>query len=316
MIRLGLCCIFREQPITFKQVTAKSLKTMDRAAQLNKLGAVVLHNLQSVLKALHWLNGHGIKAFRILSPLFPRYTHPEVAYGLEELPCSEDIFRVIGSIHAYAQRHHFRLSLHPDQFNVLSSPSERVVANTIRELEYQGLLAELLGAEVINIHGGGAYGDKTSALHRFSSNFKKLSPRVQTRLTIENDDVTYSPEDLLPLCRKIGRPLVYDVHHHRCLADNLSVVEATEASIELWNKQEQETYFHVSSPRDGWDAKDLRPHADYVSFSDIPDNWLDLDVTVDVEAKAKELAVLKLQTALVNHSKAIDRPQSHSWQKG
>jgi len=312
MIRLGLCCIFKEQPITFKQTTAKSLKTMDRAAQLNKLGALILHNLQGVQQALHWLNRHYIKAFRIMSPLFPRYTHPEVAYNLEELPCSEDIFREIDSIHTYGKKHHFRLSLHPDQFNVLSSPSERVVENTVRELEYQGLLAELLGAEVINIHGGGAYGDKSSALNRFSSNFKILSDRVKTRLTIENDDVTYTPEDLLPLCRKIGRPLVYDVHHHRCHRDNLSIVEATEASNELWRELDQEPYFHISSPREGWEAKDLRPHADYINFFDIPDNWLDLDATVDVEAKAKELAVLELQSKLVSHCRPVDRPQPPS----
>lgn len=309
MIRLGLCCIFREQEIIFRQTTAKSLMKMDRAAQLNKLGNIILHNLDSVLRALHWLKNHDIKAFRILSPLFPRYTHPEVAYNLDELPCSEDIANQVSSIHTFGKKHHFRLSLHPDQFNVLSSPSERVVENTIRELEYQGLLAELLGAEVINIHGGGAYGQKSSALERFSANFKRLSDRVQTRLTIENDDVTYTPEDLLPLCRTIERPLVYDVHHHRCLKDNLSVAEATEACIESWKVVDQEPYFHISSPREGWDSKEPRPHADYITFSDIPEIWLDLDVTVDVEAKAKELAVLKLQSDLSNHFKSTDSGQ-------
>ena len=66
-----------------------------------------------------------------------------------------------------------RLSFHPDQFVVLSSPHPEVVANSIRELEYQARLAEAVGADVINIHAGGVYGDKPSALQRFSRCFPR-----------------------------------------------------------------------------------------------------------------------------------------------
>lgn len=99
------------------------------------------------------------------------------------------------------QEHDIRLSLHPDQFNVLSSPHSEVVKNTLAELEYQGLLAELIGADVINIHGGGVYGDKVLALKRLKDNFALLCIRVQSRITLENDDCSYSPADLTPFVR-------------------------------------------------------------------------------------------------------------------
>lgn len=294
MLRLGLCCIFREQPISFKQVTAKRLEPMQRDLQLEKLSTLCVSNLENLQCALEWVSDHQIGAFRVLSPLFPRYTHPAVGYSIDELPDAAAIRELCGRINSSRDRLGIRLSLHPDQFNVLSSPNPAVVDKTIEELEYQGVLAELIGAEVINIHGGGGYGNKTEALKRFESNFGLLSDRVKSRLTVENDDITYTPADLLPLCAALSIPLVYDVHHHRCLPDGLSVEDATEQCISSWECRGQEPYFHVSSPRDGWQAKNPRSHADYIDPEDVPGLWLGLVATVDVEAKAKELAVLDL----------------------
>ena len=233
-MRLGLCCLFHDQPIQFRQTTAKALKRLGRRSQLVRLSQLCLANVQSLKTALQWLESKHIGTFRVLSPLFPRYTHPEVAYHIEELPDAEILFNELVAIKNFRKKHDIRLSLHPDQFNVLSSPHEHVIANTLRELEYQGYLAELIGAEVINIHAGGGYGNKNKALDRFKNSFGQLSDRVKSRLAIENDDTTYSPKDLLPLCRSISRPLVYDVHHHRCLPDSLSVEDATEQCIQSW----------------------------------------------------------------------------------
>jgi UV DNA damage endonuclease len=53
--------------------------------------------------------------------------------------------------------------------------------------------------------------------------------------------------------------------------------------------------FHISSPRNGWNSSDSKSHADYINPADIPGTWCDLhSFTLDVEAKAKELAVLRL----------------------
>ena len=111
---------------------------------------------------------------------------------------------------------------------VLNSTRPEVVEASIRELEYQAEVAEWVGADVVNIHGGGAFGDKPKALADFARNLDRLSSRARSRLTVENDDKIFTPADLLPICRADGIPLVYDVHHHRCNPDGMSVEEATE----------------------------------------------------------------------------------------
>ena len=297
MIRLGLCCIFREEPIKFRRKTARSLQGLPRREQLAVLAGLCLDNARALKQALCYCRDHGIGDFRINSQILPLYTHPEVGYRIEELPGSAEIIAAFESCGTFRRQHGLRTTLHPDQFILLSSPSGEVTGRSIAELEYQAEVAELVGADVINIHGGGAYGDKRKALLRLTRRLERLRPRVRERLSLENDDKIYSPRDLLPLCRAEGLPLVYDVHHHRCLADGLDEAEVTGEALRTWNR---EPLFHISSPREGWEGRSPRLHHDFVDPSDIPAVWLNLaqDLTVEVEAKAKELAVNRLRRDL------------------
>lgn len=294
MLRFGLCCIFRKLPIKFKQTTARFLQQFPRREQLVRLSRICLDNVGNVQKSLGFAAKNNIGAFRILSPLFPRYTHPVVGYTLSDLPDAEEILAVLAGIRKFRKKNDIRLSFHPDQFNVLSSLHENVVYNTIKELEYHGMLSELAGADVINIHAGGRYQDKHKALNRLKNTFHLLSKRVRSRLTLENDDISFSPADLLPICSELEIPMVYDVHHHRCLPDELDEHEATRQSVALWNQLGREPYFHISSPKNGWDTGSPRPHSDYIDPKDFPPFWLTIRATIDVEAKAKELAVIRL----------------------
>jgi UV DNA damage endonuclease len=148
------------------------------------------------------------------------------------------------------------------------------------------------GAErAVRSHAGGAYGDKRAALVRLGKSLARLPKRVRRRLTLENDDRAYAPRDLLPFCRSEGVPLVYDVHHHRCLADGYTVARATDLALATWDR---EPLFHVSSPKDGWRKPHPNRHHDYINPRDFPQEWLHKDVTVEIEAKAKELAALRL----------------------
>ena len=156
-------------------------------------------------------------------------------------------------------------------------------------------MAGWVQADVINIHAGGAYNDKKSAIKRLKNNINRLPKGVRTLLTLENDDRVYTPKELLPVCQEINIPFVYDVHHHRCLPDGMDEEEVTEFAIDTWNR---EPLFHVSSPIEGWQGRNPRKHHDYVAISDFPKFWLNFDLTVEVEAKAKEKAVLKLKNEL------------------
>lgn len=305
-LRLGLCCLFDSEPIRFRTTTAKTVLALPRDGQLAKLSELCLHNAKSLQAALQTVHRLGIGAFRIMSPLFPRMTHPVVGYGMADLPDGDAILTTLEACRLFAQQQQIRLSFHPDQFVVLSSPSPAVVASSVQELTYHGWLAEKLGVNLINIHAGGVYGDKPAALQRLAEVFADLPEPVQSRLTLENDDVSYTPQDLLPFCQKHQIPLVYDVHHHRCNPDQLTLEAATEQAAELWTAKGGEQYCHLSSPKTGWGSPNPKPHADYIDCADFPDCWHDRIMTVDIEAKAKELAVLRFMRDL---GQAADIPE-------
>jgi UV DNA damage endonuclease len=243
------------------------------------------------MTTLEFCSAHGIGAFRINSQILPIKTHPDAGYAVGDLPGSKAIITRFLECGMFARQQGLRLSFHPDQFVVLNSPNPKTLANSLAELSYQAEVAEWVGADTINVHGGGAYGDKATALRALRATIKRLPMRVRSRLTLENDDKIYSPSDLLPVCASTGVPLVYDVHHHRCLPDGLSVGEATRLARASWDR---EPLFHISSPKEGWRGPKPQRHHDYIDAVDFPKEWLDWPLTVEVEAKAKELAVRKL----------------------
>ena len=295
MIRFGLCCIFRNHPVAFRKTTATYLARFAEAERLHRLAGLCAHNAQSLQKALVFCRENGIGDFRINSQILPLKTHPDVGYDMDDLPGAQEIVAAFRACGEFCLAHDIRTTFHPDQFIILSSPNPAVVQRSVADLVYQAQVAEWVNADVINIHAGGVYGDKPSALSRLAAAVETLPDLVRNRLTLENDDRSYTPRDLFPVCRDLNIPLVYDVHHHRCLADGLSMEAATDQSLKTWDR---EPLFHISSPKDGWSGPDPRKHHDYIDIRDLPKDWLSMDITVEVEAKAKELAIKKLMTEL------------------
>ncbi|MFA6008627.1 MAG: UV DNA damage repair endonuclease UvsE [Desulfobacteraceae bacterium] len=291
MIRWGLCCIFKEEPITFRRTTATFLSKKEREEQLRYLNELIVHNAESLLRALYFCKDNGIGDFRINSQIFPLKTHPDQGYDLNELPNVELVYEKFRICKEFGIINNIRMGLHPDQFTLLSSPNPSVNERSIDELTYQAEMASMVNADVINIHGGGAYGDKPAALKRLRVNIEGLDDTIRERLTLENDDRVYTPEDLLPVCRDMGIPLVYDVHHHRCLPDGEGIEKTTELALSTWHR---EPLFHISSPVGSWKTKNPRNHSDYIEIKDFPVCWKNLNITIEVEAKAKELAVIQL----------------------
>lgn len=298
-IRWGLCCLFKQEPIHFGIRQATHLAKFDRNRQLEMVSATILANGHALLAAIAYCADAGIGAFRVNSRIFPLKTHPQVGYRLADLPDYVAIEQTYRQAAEQARRHDVRLSFHPDQFTLLSSPDAGVTARSLAELAYHAEAAEYIGADVLTLHGGGAYGDKPAALARLTEAILRLPEPVRSRLALENDDRIYAPEDLLPICAATGVPFVYDVHHHRCRPDNLTVDQATERALATWNR---EPLFHLSSPREGWSGGNPRPHHDFIDIRDLPECWRSLRVTVEVEAKAKELALHRLRNHLAGLS--------------
>ena len=298
MLRLGLCCTFLQEPIKFRTTTAAYLQRLKERGEdpLTFLAELIAANIAALGQAVDYCAQRGIGSFRVNSQFLPLYTHPSASYTLEDLPGGGALLRNLSDIGSKRNACGLRLTFHPDQFVVLNSPHAAVVQASLAELEYQAMVAGLIGADVICIHGGGVYGDKNAALQRLRAVLKDLSPNAYKLLAFENDDKSYTPRDLLPLCEECDLPFIYDVHHHRCCRDNWTEEQVTRLACASWNR---EPLFHLSSPLGGWESKKPLAHADFIDARDVPSCWLDLTAaTIEVEAKAKESAVEQLRQDL------------------
>ena len=168
--------------------------------------------------------------------------------------------------------------------------------SSLGEMAHQARIANLIGAEALTLHAGGAVGGPTVALARLEKSLDRLTDSARELLALENDDRSFSPADLIPFCENLGIPFVYDIHHHRCKTDDMSVAEASERCAGTWKGREP--WMHISSPRDGWDSTNPRSHAEFIDRMDVPEEWMGKRVTVDVEAKSKERAVLALMAGM------------------
>jgi UV DNA damage endonuclease len=295
VIRWGLCCQFLDAPIRFRTATHRYVGTLAAATRRKYLVGIASDNAAALHAAVTQCRALGIGAFRINSQILPLGTHPLSGYSLERLDRSGAIREAFVAAGDAARRQDVRLSFHPDQFVVLNSERPEVVQSAVDELDFQAAIAELVRADTLVCHGGGMTGGTAAALERLQRGLDLLTDRARSRISLENDDRLFTPASLAPLCERAGVPLVYDVHHHRCNPDGLSVKEATALAVSTWRGREP--WMHISSPRDGWSSANPRPHADYIDPADIPTEWRRLTMTVDVEAKAKERAVLAIMKA-------------------
>ena len=305
-MRLGLCCQFLDAPIRFRTATHRYVSTLTPAARRAYLAAIARENAAALAAAVEQCAALGIGAFRINSQILPLGTHPVSGYSLDALDKKGEIRAAFERAGSLARERDVRLSFHPDQFVVLNSERADVVRASVEELEFQAAIAELVGAETLVFHGGSMAGGIAASLERLERGLELLSDRTRNLSALENDDHRFAPADLLPLCRRTGVPLVYDAHHHRCHGDGTSVEEVTDLAAGTWAGKEPWT--HISSPRDGWSSSNPRPHAAYIDPGDFPAAWLGRRLTVDIEAKAKERAVVGLMEAL---SARIARPAPH-----
>ena len=295
-MNLGYACVNLTLSNNSNKVTTN--RTMVKKTFLTKgtdyASYLSMKNCSDLLNILDWNVDNGIKFFRLSSNFFPWASE----YELEELKDFKKIKSLFFRAGRFAKKHGLRLTAHPGPFNVLGSPHNNVVKNTIKDLSMHGKMFDMLGLSKtpfskINIHCNGVYGDKIATMKRFCDNFKKLPKSVQSRLTIENDDKTsmYSVKDLMFIYEKIGVPIVFDYHHHKFCKGGLSEKEALKLAISTWPKNITPVV-HYSESKSKHESNvniKLQAHSDYIH--NLPDRY-GHDVDIMVEAKAKELAIL------------------------
>ena len=295
--RLGYACINMKLNSLPKEQRITTNRSMIKRTFLQKgttyASELSLKNCKDLKKILRWNVENDINFFRISSNIFPWASE----YNLTELPHYERIKNILGAAGDLATKYGQRITSHPGPYNVLVSPREHVVENTIADLTNHGEVFDMLGLSrtpynKINIHCNGVYGDKIAAMDRFCKNFERLPKSVQTRLTVENDDKAsmYSVNDLMYIHERIGIPIVFDYHHHKFCTGDLSEEEALKLAVSTWNDVKPVVHYSESKALHERNDK-LKPqaHSDYIK--ELP-NTYGLDLDVMVEAKAKELSIL------------------------
>lgn len=256
---------------------------------------LALSNARGLREVVKWNNDNGISVYRITSCLFPWMSE----YDITQLPDYSDIASVLADVGRIARNAGQRLSFHPGQFCVLASPNESTVLKSLRELDQTAQIMDLIGmpnspAAKINIHVGGAYGEHDKALARFCTNFKRLTPSAQSRLTVENDDKPnlYSTKMLYDgVHKQIGIPIVFDSHHFQIGPQDLDYHDSYYLARSTWPTGIKQQCHHSNSRRDYEDPKANKMAHSTWFYTPFESYGEPTDVVL--ECKAKELAVFK-----------------------
>lgn len=279
-----------------KTMTATSFaKLGDREAAIRKLERISAENIHNTLRLLRHNRAYDIEMYRISSKLIPLMGH-ELLAGWDPIPTLADHFAELGQ---YAKEHRMRLSFHPDHFTVLSTPREDVLRNSQADLDRHVTMLEAMNLDTTakcNIHIGGTYGNKETARARFLTNFTALPDRIQERMTLENDDKTFTALETLEVCEEVKVPMVLDIHHHQVNNNGEEAADLWPRIQATWEGSGLPPKIHVSSPKS---EKDVRAHADYIDLPILMSFLREIApvtprLDVMLEAKRKDDALLKL----------------------
>ncbi|MBK0092614.1 UV DNA damage repair endonuclease UvsE [Erwinia sp. S59] len=311
-MKLGFACKYfdaqAKQPFPFKITTRTRFLSLDRAEQARLLAQLATNNLENQILTLQQLAKlpDAMRMMRIGSDLLPLYTVPEAtAIYTELMPDLQPLFVKCGEM---ARAHNIRLSFHPGQYSVLASDNEGVVNRAIEDVEYHALCALFMGYGrqfqdfKINIHMNGKKG-----IEGFRAAFQRLSPEARNMLTVENDEISCSLDDVLQardLC-----PVVLDIHHHWVKENQFIKADDARIPLIIESWRGVRPVLHYSIAQEGLiaeqgfpDQRDLtvaktklRAHSDYYFNQDLNDWALSFkDFDIMCEVKMKNLAVERL----------------------
>ncbi|MBJ3784412.1 UV DNA damage repair endonuclease UvsE [Devosia sediminis] len=297
-----------------------ALKSNDaRRAQSNPHLRVSLGYLADIFD---YLERHDIRMYRMSSDIAPYATHPDMPQFHSMV---RDCAAELANLGSKARDLGLRLSFHPSQFIVLNSPDPDLVRKSIWDLTSQAEMLDLmeLGPEaVLVVHVGGVYDDRLAARQRWVDTWPTLPEPVRRRLVLENDDLRFSCADVLHIHGETGVRLIFDHQHFWCFnPEGLGLRDALAAMLASW-PGEVRPKVHFSSPRTEMrqlarknrrtgkaETVNVAPvwtgHADFVQpfeFISFMRIAVGLDFDVMLEAKAKDLALIKLRPDLLRYA--------------
>ncbi|CAI8858549.1 UV DNA damage endonuclease [Bacillus sp. IT-79MI2] len=283
-----------------KTMTFTTWKKLGKQEREERLYNITMQNLMHTLRILHYNIAHEIPLYRLSSSIVPLATYPEVDFDYIDI--FTPFWRKMGKL---IREHNLRVSFHPNQFTLFTSEKPHITDNAILDMTYHYNVLDAMGladSSYINIHIGGAYGNKEKALLRFHENLKKLPPHIKQQMTLENDDKTYTASETLAVCEQERIPFVFDYHHHMANLCDEPLEDLLPAIFETWNHTNTIPKIHISSPKS---EKEFRAHANYIDATFIKPflhvtRELNQDFDIMIESKQKDLALFQLLDELAS----------------
>ncbi|GAE93944.1 UV-endonuclease UvdE family [Gracilibacillus boraciitolerans JCM 21714] len=208
-------------------------KIVDREAAIRKLERIALTNLHNTSRILKHNIASDIYFYRLTSRLIPLANHEALLDWNYMKPLGESL-KELGD---FVQKHQIRVDFHPDHFVLINSPKEEVLKNSVKTLKLHYLLLKGMGIDPQHrcvLHIGGKYKEADKALERFVDNWMMVPSPIQKMIMLENDDTSFTLEDNLYLCEKLGIPLVFDYHHHLVHHKNKDWESNWERVVKTW----------------------------------------------------------------------------------
>ena len=327
--RIGFCCTFQspigdaeeERRMNMRTTTIAHLMRLSPGEAFDKLSGIVAHNLDTLDNQLGYIAGLPPleRMFRILSGIFPGYSHADVRHYYDDADLKALIERRLAAAGAFAREQDIRLSMHPGQHAILATLRPEALANAIADVMEHVAIMTMLGfgggwhphGAHVNIHGG----SRAAGIEGLCYGIAQLPEEARNLVTLENDETSFGLNDLLAVKDEIA--IVVDFHHHWVftqgeylepddprIADILAswrgvrpaahISVSREALVPHLSPFDRPDYAALSA--EGFKAAKLRGHSDMMWNLAVNDlvashlGWCD----VEVEAKAKNLASAQL----------------------
>jgi len=243
----------------------------------------VSNNLSCLQRILRFNFEHNLLFFRISSDIVPFASHPVCRFDWAGY--FRKGFRGIGN---YIKEKGMRISMHPGQFVLINALDKNIVKRSINELDYHCKVLDLMGLKrdaKVQIHVGGAYGDKEASMKRFIAVFNRLPLRIRKRLAIENDDRLYSLKDCLGISGLAKIPVIFDTYHHDCLNNGENIRRAIALASKTWKAKDglpMVDYSHGRRCRHAA-AINLRHFKQFIKKT----KGMDFDIMLEIKDKEK-----------------------------
>lgn len=323
--RVGYCCLFRPPLPDPKEVarfnvsgtTITALSRMERADAYEKVLVLVTRNLHALEAHLRRVATASPieRMLRLDSGVLPAYTHPVARWMYDEPELRRMVEHGLARVGDVARAAGVRVSLHPGQFCVIGSLNPAAQQNGIEDFEYHTDLLRWMGfaggwhphGAHINIH----VGSTATGVEGYRAGLKKLSEDARNLITVENDEVSFNLDSLLPLADAV--PIVFDLHHE-WISSGGTYVQPDDPRIpriqESWRGVRPVAHISVSREdvlpehdatalpdfrallASGKTGRDLRAHSEFM-WNDAVNEWAAGHLSwadLEVEAKQKNLA--------------------------